>query len=58
MKSAIAKFREELKEYKTAAGTVQFPIGKPLPLDLIKKMIFFRVSENELAVSLKKSKKK
>jgi uncharacterized protein YdhG (YjbR/CyaY superfamily) len=58
MKSAIAKFSEELKEYKTAIGTVQFPIGKPLPLDLIKKMIFFRLSENEMAESLKKSKKK
>jgi uncharacterized protein YdhG (YjbR/CyaY superfamily) len=31
----VANFPEELKEYKTSKGTVQFPIDKPVPLDLI-----------------------
>lgn len=35
----IADFREELKEFKTSKGTVQFPHNKPLPLNLIKKIV-------------------
>ena len=58
MKSAIAKFSEDLKGFKTSAGTVQFPLDKPLPIELIKKMILFRVSENEVAANMKKTKKK
>jgi uncharacterized protein YdhG (YjbR/CyaY superfamily) len=38
----IIEFKEELKEYKTAKGSVQFPHNKPLPLDLIEKMAKFR----------------
>jgi uncharacterized protein YdhG (YjbR/CyaY superfamily) len=44
--SGIAAFQKELAKYKTAKGTVQFPIDKPLPLDLIKRMVKFRVMEN------------
>lgn len=44
--SAIAKFKDELSIYKSAKGSVQFPINKPLPLTLIKRMVEFRVIEN------------
>jgi uncharacterized protein YdhG (YjbR/CyaY superfamily) len=44
--SGIAAFQKELARYKTAKGTVQFPIDKPLPLDLIKRIVKFRVKEN------------
>jgi uncharacterized protein YdhG (YjbR/CyaY superfamily) len=38
---------DELAEYKTSGkGTIQFPIGKPLPLPLIRKIIAFRVAEH------------
>ena len=44
--SAIVEFEEELSEYETAKGSVKFPMGKPLPIDLIKRIVEFRVTEN------------
>ena len=44
--SAIAEFDEELAPYKHAKGSVQFPLGKRLPGDLIRRMVEFRVLEN------------
>lgn len=41
-----AAFKEELAGYKTSKGTVQFPHKEPLPLDLITKIVVFRVAEN------------
>ncbi|MEY2904468.1 MAG: hypothetical protein RJA52_484 [Bacteroidota bacterium] len=38
----IQVFAKNLKPYKTGKGTVQFPLDKPLPLDLIEQMIHFR----------------
>ncbi len=47
--SGIAAFREELAEYKNAKGSVQFPHSRPLPYDLIRRIIEFRVDENSKA---------
>jgi uncharacterized protein YdhG (YjbR/CyaY superfamily) len=44
--SGIEAFKPELSAYKNAKGSVQFPIDKPLPLELIKRMVKFRVGEN------------
>lgn len=44
--SAIEAFSKELSQYKNAKGSVQFPINAPLPYDLIKAMVKFRVAEN------------
>lgn len=44
---SVAAFKKELLAYKGEKGTVQFPIDKPLPLSLIKKIVKFRVNENE-----------
>ena len=44
--SGIATFKEELKPYKSAKGSVQFPLGLPLPTDLIRRMVEYRVEEN------------
>lgn len=44
--SAITAFKEALSGYKNAKGSVQFPIDQPLPLELITKMVAFRVKEN------------
>jgi len=41
----IMAFKEKLSNYKTSKGTVQFPLGKPLPLDLIREIVKFRVTE-------------
>ena len=44
--SGIEAFKEELKPYKSSKGAVQFPLGQPLPTDLIRRMVEFRVAEN------------
>ena len=41
--AAIAAFKKELSAYKSAKGSVQFPFGEPLPLDLVRRMVKFRV---------------
>jgi uncharacterized protein YdhG (YjbR/CyaY superfamily) len=43
--SGIAAFREELKPYKSAKGSVQFPLGESLPMDLVRRIVEFRVQE-------------
>ena len=42
----INAFKEELSTYKNAKGSVQFPIDKPLPLELIDRIVTWRVAEN------------
>lgn len=42
--TTIEKFEEELKDYKKGKGSVQFPIDKPLPVELIVKMVEYRLS--------------
>jgi uncharacterized protein YdhG (YjbR/CyaY superfamily) len=44
--SGVAAFQKELAKYATSKGTVHFPLDKPLPLDLIKRIVKFRVKEN------------
>ena len=44
--AAIEAFKIELESYKTSKGTVQFPLNKPFPIDLIKRMVKFRMTEN------------
>lgn len=43
---AIGAFEGELSEYKRAKGSVQFPIDRPLPWDLIARIVRFRVEQN------------
>ena len=44
--SAVKAFEKSLSEFKTAKGSIQFPLEKPLPLSLIRKIILFRVRES------------
>lgn len=44
--SGIEAFQAELTPYKSARGSVQFPLGQPLPTDLIRRMVEFRVEKN------------
>lgn len=44
--SGIEAFQTELSGYKSGKGSVQFPLDKPIPLDLIKRIVQFRVKEN------------
>ncbi len=56
--SGNAAFQKELSVYKQGKGSVQFPLDKPMPLALIKKMVKFRVQENLEKEEIKKQLKK
>ncbi len=45
--SGIETFKAEFAGYKWAKGSVQFPHNKPLPLELIKRIIAFKINENQ-----------
>jgi uncharacterized protein YdhG (YjbR/CyaY superfamily) len=42
--AAIAAFKKDLSQYKTAKGSVQFPFNDPLPLDLVSRIVKFRLN--------------
>ncbi len=44
--SGHAEFREALSSYKQGKGSVQFPLDRPIPYELIERIIKFRVAEN------------
>lgn len=50
---AIATFKKELSIYKGAKGSVQFPLNQPLPLELITKIVKFKVAENSQKIKAK-----
>jgi uncharacterized protein YdhG (YjbR/CyaY superfamily) len=43
--SGIEAFREEITGYETSKGTVKFPINKDMPLELIRRIVKYRVAE-------------
>jgi uncharacterized protein YdhG (YjbR/CyaY superfamily) len=45
--SAAKAFKKELSAYKQGKGSVQFPLDKPIPYALVKKIVIFRVKEEE-----------
>lgn len=59
--SGIAAFMTEISGYKNAKGSVQFPLDKPLPEDLIRRIVRYRIAENtarEAERIAKKSRRK
>jgi uncharacterized protein YdhG (YjbR/CyaY superfamily) len=44
--SGVDAFRKELSKYKLSTGTIRFPLDQPIPYDLIRKIVKYRVKEN------------
>ena len=45
--SVIEAFKSELKDFQTSKGAIRFPVDKPLPAALVKKLVKARIAENE-----------
>jgi uncharacterized protein YdhG (YjbR/CyaY superfamily) len=43
--SGVEKYKKDLVKYKTSKGTIQFPLGEPIPFGLISRITKFRVKE-------------
>ncbi|MCU0850513.1 MAG: DUF1801 domain-containing protein [Candidatus Thermoplasmatota archaeon] len=54
--SGIAAFKKELSPYKQGKGSVQFPLDEPVPYELVKKIVAFRVKETMQAIKGKKKR--
>jgi uncharacterized protein YdhG (YjbR/CyaY superfamily) len=52
--NGIEEFEKELSVYKQGKGSVQFPVDQPLPLDLISKIVKYRVKKNSEKNSIRK----
>ncbi|MFN7943998.1 MAG: DUF1801 domain-containing protein [Blastocatellia bacterium] len=56
--SGITQFSHELASYKSAKGSVQFPLDQPVPYELIGRIVRFRVKENLEKAATKQHKGK
>jgi uncharacterized protein YdhG (YjbR/CyaY superfamily) len=51
---AVEAFKSELTGYKCTKGTIQIPHTRPIPMDLVERIVAFRVQENLQKKRLKK----
>jgi uncharacterized protein YdhG (YjbR/CyaY superfamily) len=56
--SGTERFKQELSIYAGAKGSVRFPLGEPLPLELVRRIVRFRVAENLDRAAAKAAKRK
>jgi uncharacterized protein YdhG (YjbR/CyaY superfamily) len=54
--TGVEAFKDRLGEYQCSKGAIQFPLDKPLPLQLIRDIVQFRVAENTEKASRKKAR--
>lgn len=55
--SGVQAFKDELSPYATSKGTIKFPLNKPMPLDLIRRITQYRVAENLEKAKAKSTRK-
>ena len=55
---AIAKFKKELSPYASAKGSARFPLDQPIPFDLVRRIVKFRVQHDLLKAAARKKKKR
>jgi len=51
--SGIEAFMDDLAAYQCSKGAIRFPLDQPLPLDLVRRIVVYRVQENEAAAARK-----
>lgn len=51
--SGTKEFKKEISVFRSGKGSIQFPIDKPMPLSLIKKIVKYRVKESVPAAKKK-----
>ena len=56
-RTAMAAFSEELSGFATSAGTIRFPLNQPLPADLIRRIVHFRLAENSARAAARSGKR-
>ncbi len=56
--SGIEKFKAKLSAYKWAKGSIQFPLGEPIPYELVREIVAYRVKENLEKAESKRKKTK
>lgn len=59
--TGVSVFKDELTEYETTKGSIHLPLNKPMPYDLIGKIVVYRAAENKKIAAerlLKKKQKK
>src|SRR6266567_3693229 len=56
--SLLDDFAEDVKAFRTAKGTLQFPLDKPLPAKLVRQIVKTRVLQNEERAAAKSKRKK
>ena len=55
--SGIEAFQDELAAYKQGKGSIQFPLDRPMPFDLIRRIVEYRVQENTANAAVKRKKR-
>lgn len=55
--SALEHFADDLSQYEGSKGAVKFPLDQPIPYDLVRRMVAFRVQENREKAAAKKKRK-
>jgi uncharacterized protein YdhG (YjbR/CyaY superfamily) len=56
--TAIAKFKKELSPYASAKGSARFPLDRPIPFDLVGRIVRFRVQEDLRRAAARKKRKR
>lgn len=54
--SGTAEFKQELAAYESGKGSIKFPLDKPIPFDLVDKIVRFRAAENREKAAKSKNK--
>ena len=55
--AGIEIFKDDLSSYEVTKGTVKFPIGQPLPIELISRIVKFRVKQSQEKAAAKNSRR-